>query len=291
MFYPTQQFKPGARAGNAVAALVVLNVSEGKRLIAKAIGALPEVKKALEKGIVIISRGVTTAYVAEEILGVRIPLKAQYTVGCVAGGELTCNTSPDRLKPYVVRKGKPADILPAQALKTFTAEDVFIKGGSAVDREGNAAVLVASETAGTVGESVPIVVARGAHFIAPIGLEKLVPSVPEALPQCGIHRFKYATGLPCGLFPLVNARVVTEIQALEILAGVSAAQVAAGGVGRSEGAVVLAVEGNQENVDRALAVIKAVKGEAPDAAPSKVLPPAASFDYDALAIRRNWRNP
>ncbi|MBI2934296.1 MAG: hypothetical protein HYY29_01875 [Chloroflexi bacterium] len=289
MFYPTQAFKAGAAGAGSVSALVVLNVSESKRLIARAVAALPEIKTALCGGTVIISRGITDAYVAEEITGVKIPVKAQYTAGCIAGGELTVNASPDRLPPYVLRDGKPARVLPSEALKSFTADDVFIKGASALDREGNAAVLVAHEMAGTMGESLAVVVARGAHFIAPVGLEKLVPCVTEALPKCGIYRFKYATGLPCGLFPMFNARVITEIQAIEVLAGVTATQVAAGGVGGSEGAVVLAIEGPEENLERAFDLIKSVKGQPADAAPAKVAPPAASFGYDARAIWHGWK--
>lgn len=291
MFYPTQDFKETSKGTGQAAALVVLNVSESKRLIAKAVATLPEVNNAFIKGTIVIARGVTAAYIVEEILGVKIAVKAQYTMGCVAGGELTTNASPDKLNPYVLRNGKPVEVSPVEALKSFTSDDVFIKGASALDREGNAAVLVAHESGGTVGEAVPIVVTRGAHFIVGVGLEKLIPSVNGAISKCSIYRFKYATGLPCALFPLPGARVVTEIQALEILAGVSATQVAAGGIGGSEGAVVLSVEGKEENLEKAFNLVKSIKGEPANTAPPKVLPPASSFNYDAHAIRQNWRTP
>ena len=47
----------------------VLTVSEGKRLIARAVAQMPIVKQALKEGIVIIASGTTNTYVAEEILG------------------------------------------------------------------------------------------------------------------------------------------------------------------------------------------------------------------------------
>jgi hypothetical protein len=252
---------------------------------------LPEVRNALRKGTVIISRGVTCAFVAEEVVGMRIEAKAQYAMGCVCNGETTINTSPDRLAPYVIRDGKPADIVPAEAVKGFTRDDVLIKGANAVDREGNAADLVINEFGGSLGEAMPIVAGRGAHFICPVGLEKLIPSVSEAAPKCGIFRFKYATGLPCGLIPLVNARVVTEIQALEILCGVSATHVASGGIGGSEGAIVLSIEGEEEPLEKAFDLIKSIKGEPPVAAPPKILPPAAASNYDAQKMWQNFRNP
>ena len=61
MFYDVQvpEPKPGQRQ---ISALVVLTPSESRRLLAKATVSLPEVKNARENGILIIARGVTTAY-------------------------------------------------------------------------------------------------------------------------------------------------------------------------------------------------------------------------------------
>jgi hypothetical protein len=68
-------------------------------------------------------------------------------------------------------------------------------------------------------------------------------------------------GLPCWVTPVSSGVVMTEIQALGILAGVRARHVAAGGVGGSEGAVVLLLEGRAENLEKAVEVVKGVKGE------------------------------
>jgi hypothetical protein len=57
--------------------------------------------------------------------------------------------------------------------------------------------------------------------------------------------------------------VITEIQALGILAGVDGRLVASGGIGGSEGAVVLLLEGSEKNVDKAFEIVESVKGEAP----------------------------
>ena len=63
------------------------------------------------------------------------------------------------------------------------------------------------------------------------------------------------------LMPVVNATVVTEIQALRILAGVEATHIASGGFGGCEGAVALVVEGTDEAVRRAFEVVEGLKGE------------------------------
>ncbi|MFC2002033.1 hypothetical protein ACFLUZ_06005, partial [Chloroflexota bacterium] len=70
MFYEHPSFKHEASPqAKLESAIVVLNSSESKRLIAKAVAVLPEVKAALKKGTLIIGWGGTNAFVAEEILG------------------------------------------------------------------------------------------------------------------------------------------------------------------------------------------------------------------------------
>jgi hypothetical protein len=71
-------------------------------------------------------------------------------------------------------------------------------------------------------------------------------------------------GADFGMFCVANHRfVVTEIDALRILAGVEARHVASGGVGESAGSVVLIIKGDKENVQRAISIVEAIKGEPP----------------------------
>ena len=94
-----------------------------------------------------------------------------------------------------------------------------------------------------------------------MGLEKLVPSVAEAAAGWGQLTLDYAMGLSCWLTPVTTGLVVTEVQALGLLAGVRARLVGAGGIGGSEGAVVLLLEGREENLNEAVEVVRRVKGE------------------------------
>ena len=67
MFYDTASYreKLGGTRDDRVHGIVVLLPSESKRLIAKAVVALPEVKRVLKEGLFVVSRGTTTAYIAE----------------------------------------------------------------------------------------------------------------------------------------------------------------------------------------------------------------------------------
>ena len=243
-----------------VSGIAVLTPAESKRLIAKAVAVLPEVQAALKKGRVVIAGGTTNAFVAEELLGVSLS-KVHYTAGVISSGELGVTASEGRIQPYILVNGRMVDVRYQDIIREFEVGDVFIKGANAIDMYGNAGVIVAGDSGGTIGTVLPTLLARGAHLIMPVGLEKLVPSVIEASERCGIGRFKYATGVPVGLIPVVNGKVVTEIQALEILAGVISTHVASGGVGGSEGAVVLAIEGLEEEVAEAFELIRSIKGE------------------------------
>jgi len=252
----------GIEGERGVSAIFALTSSESKRLIAKGVAALPEVQRAYRQGWLVIGRGTTNAYVAEEILGVKVP-KYNYAAGIICDGMLTVTKREERLLPYVLYKGQPMDMTTDDAAKQFGADDVFIKGANAVDPEGNAGVLVADDKGGTIGGALGCLAARGSYLIVPVGLEKLIPSVPEAARRCGIKRFKYALGEPLGLVPLVAAKVITEVQALAILTGVKATHVASGGINGSEGAVTLVIEGTDEQVQRAWELVRSIKGEPP----------------------------
>jgi hypothetical protein len=169
-------------------------------------------------------------------------------------------------------------------IMNFGPDDVFIKGANAIDREGNAGVFVSSVKSGTIGMAWPVLTARGCHLIMPVGLEKMVPSVIEAAKHTGLYHFKYSTGLPGKLVPVVLGKVVTEIQAFALLAGIRAYHVASGGVGGSEGAVVLSLEGDEPNLEKAFALVKSIKGEPPVTLPDTFhVSSAADYNYDALA--------
>lgn len=240
----------------------VLNSSEGKRLIAKGVKALPCVQKALADGIVIIGLGTTNAYIVEELTGQTID-KTRYAAGIVAGGRWKVTPSETRMKSIVLEKGKVSSQPWEEALANLTANDVFIKGANAVDPDGNAGVLIGSPTGGTCGRALGTVYATGCHLVVPVSLEKLIPSVPAAVESLGITKLDECLGMKVGMFPLLGGEVVTEVEALELLFAVEAIPVSSGGIGGSEGAIGLVVRGAKEEVDKVISLIQSIKGEPP----------------------------
>ncbi len=288
MFYRRHCLDKGKE--DSVSALVALTPSESRRLLAKAVATLPEIKQALETGLLVIARGSTNAFVAEEIMGISIEEKSdEYCRGLIVDGELSVNKKRHTERSigydFVLRRGKLEEVDFQEVMQEFTADDVFIKGANAVDSTGEAGVLAAGAAAGTIGKALPAVTFAAAHLVVPVGLEKLVPSVAEAARSCGVYHFKYSTGLPCALVPIINAEVVTEIQAFEIMAGVSATHVASGGIGGSEGTVVLSLKGSDSTIEQAFDLVRTLKGESPLKHPSLTTPPAASMNYDPIALR------
>jgi len=243
-----------------VQGLVVLTPAESKRLIAKAVAALPEVQWAYGHARLVVSSGSTNAMVLEEVTGETVA-PHRYCMGLLAGGVLSKSLVEDLVLPRFFEKGKLVEMESREFFKTLEKGDVVVKGANAVDPQGNAGVLVGNETGGTIGALLGIACVRGIPMIMPVGLEKLVASVPEAAAGWGQLTLSYSMGLKCWLTPVSTGMVITEIEALGLIAGVRGRLVAAGGIGGSEGAVVLLLEGYEENLDKAVGVVEALKGE------------------------------
>ena len=248
-------------------ALFVLDPHESKRLIGKAVARMKEVKRAVNKANILIFHGSTNIYVLEEILGVdllnSLMNPSAFISGLVIKGTL-CSTSGKEKPPIVFLKNgvitPPADTM-SEMLCQFGPDSIIIKGANAIDNEGYAGALVAHPEGGSIGWSIGTILARGIPLIAPVGLEKLVPSVQKAVSMCGQLSLDYVQGKRVGMIPLTNAIVVSEIKAMKIITGLDAFHVASGGVSGSEGAVGLVVEGKKEAVHRAIEWVEKIKGE------------------------------
>lgn len=244
-------------------ALFVFTPPESKRFIAKAVARLPEVVRARAEGEVAVCHGSTNVCVAEEIFG-ECTSRDKYLSGMIVN-RIACVTQAEEKPPLLVwRKGvlhAPAATM-AQTLIDFGAGSVFIKGANAVDPEGNVGIFVANPAGGTIGWSYGILSARGCHLIVPVGLEKLIPSVRDAARSCGQDNLYYCQGIRVGMIPVMNATVVTEIEAFRILFDLGAVHAGGGGIAGSQGSVVLVAEGDKDKLDRAIALIESIKGEA-----------------------------
>jgi len=246
-----------------VQAQVVLTPSESKTLIAKAVAEMPIVKHALANGMVIIAKGTTNTYVAEALTGTDVPHGAYVygrTYPAKGGKQLPEIESIDEI---VLIKGETQrDLALEDAVKLLKPGDVVIKGANALDYENKTAgVLIGSSTGGTSGKIMPYVVARKAHLVVPVGLEKQIAGRVLDVANKMREPVESLHDIP-SMF-LYTGHIVTEIEALDLLAGVSAFQAAAGGIGGAEGAVRLVCRGTREQVEKALAVVEAIQGEPP----------------------------
>ena len=105
----------------------------------------------------------------------------------------------------------------------------MIKGGNVLDYANKTVgVWTGSPTGGTTAKIMPYVTSRGAHLVNPIGLEKLVAGRPLDI-ACRVNAI--ADEVP-GLswMRILKGHIVTEIEALKILANVEGFQASAGGV-------------------------------------------------------------
>jgi len=281
-----------------VRALFVLTPAESKRLIGKAVASLAEVKNALKQDKILIGHGSTNVYVAEEIMGPEFAGwktdRNAYLSGLIVRGTLCTTVANEKGPILLLNRGKvePPAATMSEMLRDFGRDSVFIKGASAVDVAGNAGVFMAHPEGGTIGWSIGTILARGIRLIVPVGLEKLVPSIDEAVSMCGQQTFDYCQGLKVGLMPLSGAKVISEIEALKLLSGVQSTHVASGGCGGAEGAVVLVAEGEKAAVENAIRLVESIKGE-PPLQPRKgicgtcgVASPAQGKDYKSEGLPR-----
>lgn len=242
-------------------AIVVLTPSESKRLIAKAVASMEEVEKALRRGTVVIIKGTTNSYVAEEILGKKIA-RERYARGVVVPGSLTMIPPKEQIPDIIIEKGVVRENLAlTEALDHLKGGDVVIKGGNALDPTGVAGIYLGDPGAGTIGLYLGPAMARGLHLIIPVGLEKLIPSrINDFANELGIERVDLSMGMKMGIMPVMGT-VVTEIQAFRTLSKVEAVNIGAGGVGGAEGSRTFLLKGDDEAVQKAYDLVQTIREE------------------------------
>jgi hypothetical protein len=253
----------------------ILTVAESKRLIGKAVAQMPIVKNALANGMVIIIKGTTNAYVAEEITGKKAD-HAAFVTGRIEPAKGAKYLPP--VKPVnhlILEKGKVVDIPLPDAVKKLKAGDVVMKGANALDYKNKiAAVNILDPAGGTTGITMPFIVGRKVHLVIPVGLEKLVAGdvvdltlkMREPVESLPAPPGQSGPVFPGHMIPsmwLLTGEIVTELEAINILTGATAFQSSAGGVSGAEGAVWLVFRGTPDQVKKAMELVKSVQGEPP----------------------------
>jgi len=238
----------------------VLTVAESKRLIAKGVARCPAVLAALKDGIVAVGKGTTNGYVVEELTGEPIH-KPHYCTGNTRpykGGSKTdvANKLPD----LVLRCGQRWEGVTAiEAAREMKAGDVFIKGANALNYDlRQAGILVGDPTGGTIGAVIGPVIGRRATLLVPVGLEKNIPGdLQEA--YCLLTAAS-RNGSGVTLWP-VDGEIFTELEALDVLCGVDALPIGAGGICGAEGSVRIAVWGTKQQLQQVNSLLEGIYGE------------------------------
>ena len=250
-----------AADNDIVISSAVLTVSEGKRLIAKAVANMPAVRNAMNKGMVIICKGTTNTLVAEELIGKPIE-RGSYVLGRVypAAGDKKL-TDCNQLNEIILINGKIAeDIKLDEAVQMLSPGDVVIKGANLLDYQNKlAGVCIAAPNSGTAGTIIPYVIARRAKLIIPIGLEKLISgSLPDIAARLNAPTPRLNN--EPAMFT-ISGDIITEIEAIKQFADVKVYETACGGICGQEGGRWLAIEGAKSQVLKVAAIIKQLAGE------------------------------
>lgn len=240
----------------------LLTVAAGKKLIAKAILSLEQIKKALNKHTIVIISGSTNGYIAEEILTF-IDQKGDFSKSSFLRG---VNVGPgNKIKnglysnvDIVIEKGKwikEKNIF--NITDTLGCDDIILKGANAVDQERKlAGIQIGNPTLGTSGPILQAVIGRRTQLIIPIGLEKRVfGNIAEIAAKLNDPSTSGLRMLP------ISGTIITELEAIKLLSGASAELVAAGGVLGAEGSCWIAVSGTKEQLEVASNVLNSIKCE------------------------------
>lgn len=236
-----------------------LTVAEGKRLIAKAVAVMPEVRRAMKSGLILLKGGTTVSAIAEELCGQKLRISGRITPrGTVAAG----NPSPSGTHLMLLRNGipEPCEGRLADVARSMGPDDVAICGANIFDTQGRAALMAGKDLGGETGSVYPSLEAEGIRCLVAAGLEKLSPEpLSGASRAAGRKAAVWATGMAVGLIP-VPGQIITELDALSILGYERRWLIGRGGIGGAEGACTFIVEGASNELKQLENVIRAIKG-------------------------------
>lgn len=226
---------------------VTLTVSEAKRIIALATLELPQVKRALKQGKILIKGGTTTSLLVEKIAGSKLAICGRISP---RGAKGPLYPELDYPHSIIIENNKVTNVddVFEKGVEGLDKEDVFIVGANAIDSEGGAAMMAGSTLGGDPGRILGAVGAEGFHVLILAGLEKLIPGrIKDAVMACGRKKIDLSFGMAVGLIP-ISGKLITEQTALELLADVRCTVIGKGGVSGAEGSTTMVVEGKKEAV-------------------------------------------
>jgi len=237
---------------------VSLTVNEAKRIIAKGIAMLPEVKKALKSGKIFLKGGTTVSAVCEEFIG-----KPMLIAGRISPrGTTMANTYSGKFHCALIENGKlrAIDEILEETAARLSGKDVFVIGANAIDVYGNAAMMHGVALGGKPARVISGLMSEISHVIVAVGLEKLVPgSVTDIIVKTGRKEVDASMGMAVGLTPIVG-QIITEKEAISLLGDVCCTVIGKGGIFGAEGGTTMQIDGGKREVEKIFQIIQTVKG-------------------------------
>ena len=236
-----------------------LTVNEGKWLIARAVAGMERVQRALRSGKVILKGGTTVSCISELLVGYPLKISGRMT----PEGAMPNRTYTEQAYGILIENGqiRGIDAEVDTLMPDMGPGDVVLAGANLFDVHGAAAILAGSPGGFRWGRATAAMISEGADVIIPVGLEKLIPgSVNEAMKTARRQGIRYHDGMACGLFPLVGD-IVTEIEAVKLLADVEPCVIGRGGIQGAEGGTLFQVSGPEAEVERLREIVSLCKNQ------------------------------
>jgi hypothetical protein len=260
----------GISEGDRAMLQFIVTPSAGKRLIAKGIMVHPAVQEALKSGTVVIVAGTTNGYVAEEVLKSLGQAEGFRKDHFFRGITLPHSHPVTEMGRLPDEREFPGDVVLSKGswnkgqtlfdvLDGLKEGDVILKGANAIDLfTRRAGILIGHPTGGTITAALQAVAGRRVRLIVPVGVEKRVPGdLDDLAAMMNAPNVEGPRLLP------VPGEVFTEMDAITLVSGCSVEIAAGGGVCGAEGAVWLAVSGDDEQETSAGILLNSIIGEPP----------------------------
>ncbi len=236
-----------------------LTVPEGKALIAEGVILLPEVKRALGSGKILLKGGTTVSAISEKLVNQKLRLSGRIS----PKGAKSCFKSIAAPHSILIEAGKiiEVDELLDDTVQNMGCNDLCIISANAIDSQGGAAMMAGAPLGGMPGRVISGLMAEGVDILIAVGLEKLIPgTIADAIKKAGRKRADMALGMSIGLIPLVG-RLFTELEAIKAISGMDAFVIGRGGISGAEGATVFTVDGPTEKCIKLMDFIKEIKSQ------------------------------
>ncbi len=148
-----------------------------------------------------------------------------------------------------------------EVIKSFSINDLFITGANAIDCFGNAALLIGSPCGGGYGKVIGAIYTEGFKTLILATSDKLIrENINELYDKVHRQDCDYSNGMACGLAP-IHGKIITEIEAIKMIADTDAYIFAHGGIDGAEGGCAIQIEGEESEISKVLNIVDKIKKE------------------------------